>query len=796
MKPKSLTGLVCLALMCLTANSMLAQPYAVVDTVGERYQRFASYCCPEKLFLHVDRTYYAVDETMYFMGYLDNATRMSLLPPSNFIYVELLDGKGLAAVRVKVKKSAGGGFPGQIYIPEDIATGTYTLRAYTVWQVNGDPEYMFHEEVRILGVGEPQRRQYTAEDDSIDVTFYPEGGRYYAGHRSSIAFKVMNPRGLSVEVPATLVDASGREVLRTATVHDGMGLLLFYPEEGMQYSLKVEGVGSWPLPAPSDEGLTMNVRKTPKYIYATIIGPATGTFCLFSRDASGISFLGKMRVSGDEKDVKISRDKFSPGINHLILTDALGNIMSERLLYSYEDPAAVPVCTFQTVERKYGPRELIKTVVGLADGNGAPLEGTFSMSVVRGAFSTFSQKDDIVSYMKLSSELRGRINDPGYYFDARIPSGERGSRLDLLMMIQGWRFYDLDGIFSPGAFAPSCKYAREYAQSITGTITNPYSEKIPHKFIFTVFSPKLHAVVAEDVEVSSAFALDSLDFGEGTGFFIKINRDHGVNNYHPEWDGDIFAPKYVYNNTVGRHYLSAPATEEIVPLIHDGSMVDTIETAVVTAVSEYDPYTDNTHGWEKNASDLKLYSEQTLIEYLQFKQPKFVYDGEGMTNTVAESSSFREGGSGFGKVKLIVDDIEEEWWMFDALKLEDIEKIAISSTPDTYYNSPGGIVSIKLLSGRTLNKMSKKDPTLAYFVPLGYQKPQKFYAPRYDKGDVYEGFDKRNTIFWRSSIATSGGKAGVFFSNTDQMDYPYVVHVEGMTRDGRYFSWHGKMISK
>lgn len=790
-----------IALLCLISFDSQAQSLALADTLGRRYQRFISAFSPEKLFLHIDRTYYSIDETIWFNGWLDNADRQSLLPPSNFIYVEMLDSTGRATLRTKVKRDKDGLFPGNLYIPEDTKTGDYVLRAYTLWQLNGSPEYMFHETVKILGIGALKRPAKDPKSDEVDISFYPEGGRYFAGHRSVMAFKAMNPRGRSVEVTGSLVNSAGDELMAVSTTHDGMGYFVFYPQEGDRYSLKIDGAGIYPVPEPAQEGLTINLGFTSKNIFVNFAGPAQGRFHLFARGDSDIKFMGDILLSGLDRAGKLNNEDFQPGINHLILTDEKGSIISERLFFKYEDPAAVPVCTFATNAQKYAERELIKTVTKITERDGVtPVDGIFSISVVRGAFSTYSQKDDIVSYMKLSSELKGRINEPGYYFDEAVPFKERRSNMDLLMMIQGWRYYDIEKIFSDGKYSSAVKYGKEYFQTVTGRITNPYSEKTPNKFSFTVFAPKLHWVVQENVAESRRFVMDSLDFEDGTGFFIKIDREKGVNNYQPEWDGDNFAPQYVYRDVPGHHYrFDTKPQEEIVPVVLEGSMVDTLQAAVVSARGDFDPYEDNNRGWEKNATDLELYSNQTLMEYIQFKQPSFVYDEtEGkMTNTHAEAMTFNaDGSSGFGAVKLIVDDTEEEWWMFESIRLEDIEKISISSHPNTFYNAKGGIVSLKFVSGKTLSKMSAKDPTLTYFIPLGYQKPQRFYAPRYDKGDKMDGFDKRNTIFWRPSVSTTDGRAGLFFSNTDQMDYPYVVHVEGRTKDGRWFSWHGKIINK
>ena len=74
---------------------------------------------------------------------------------------------------------------------------------------------------------------------------------------------------------------------------------------------------------------------------------------------------------------------------------------------------------------------------------------TFSLAVRDAADYGTSYRDDIRTYMLLSSELKGLIEDPGWYFERptndseALPlTGERGEGLDLLMMVQGWTRYD------------------------------------------------------------------------------------------------------------------------------------------------------------------------------------------------------------------------------------------------------------------------------------------------------------------------------------------------------------------
>ena len=89
----------------------------MLDSLLLRFHTYSSLCSPEKVYLHYDRSCYTAGETVWFKGWIQESSRHSVLPPSNFIYTELLDGKGETLVRVKVKRD-NGGFPGYLTLPD------------------------------------------------------------------------------------------------------------------------------------------------------------------------------------------------------------------------------------------------------------------------------------------------------------------------------------------------------------------------------------------------------------------------------------------------------------------------------------------------------------------------------------------------------------------------------------------------------------------------------------------------------------------------------------------------------
>jgi len=772
-----------LAAFLLSETAVAAQNFSL-DSLGQRFSVFTQYFAPEKLYLHCDRTYYTTGETIWFNGMLQNASPATVRACSNYIYVELQDADANVVRRVKIKRRENS-FPGSIDIPEGLGSGKYTLRAYTLSQTYGDPEYMFHQSVDILGAeGRKDKKAGKTVADRIDVTFYPEGGRWFYGNRADIGFKAMDQDGRSVELNSSIVNQDGEFVTTAVTRHDGMGLLTIFPQPGQTYFLLMPDGSRAQLPQPSSDGATINLVSLTSRWCISVAG--FGEYSLVLRDLSSLRHIANVELDGGFKQFVLSASTLNPGINHLMLIDPLGQIVSERLFFVYGDQTALPVCTLTPGGDLHQARSLLSLRLSLSDGAGIPLDGDCSVSVIRGSLASHVQNEGIVSYLRLSSEIKGSINNPDYYFDSEIPLKERAKNLDLLMRIQGWTYYE----------TKSRPY-REYEQFVTGRIDRWMGNKVPKKFSLFVWIPQQKFNNYVDVDEGSSFIIDSLDFEENTGFLVKVGRETPGFAYVPKWDGDSFAMKYKYYPAPGLVYAKVP--QEDIPLSLD-VVTDTLEAAVVTAE---DAFTDLIGGHSVSHSELDFYRDRRLIEYIEMKYPTFKYKDDGMFNTSTHAGGFSitttdeegnetsvDGGGPAGNVKLVVDGVAQEWWMFEDALVEDITSLSVSKMPDTFYQAPGGVVSIKLRSGARIERRSDTQPSLAYFVPLGYQAPTKFYSPRYDRGDVSEEFDHRNTIYWNPSVRFTGGKAQLRFCNTDQMDLPYIVRIEGMTLDGRPFSRH------
>lgn len=96
----------------------------------------------ERLWFHIDKPYYGVGDTLWFRGYLIDASMLIPNTQSNYVYVDLFDRRRRLVTSKKIKRDSIG-FANNIILPDTLSAGEYTLRAYTGWMLNFDPKNFF-----------------------------------------------------------------------------------------------------------------------------------------------------------------------------------------------------------------------------------------------------------------------------------------------------------------------------------------------------------------------------------------------------------------------------------------------------------------------------------------------------------------------------------------------------------------------------------------------------------------------------------------------------------------------------
>lgn len=120
----------------------------ITTLLTQRFKNWVESVPREEIYIHSDREEYIAGENLWFNIYLIDRQSFRPALKSRIAYVEILNADNRPVVRKRIFIDGGYG-PGQILLPDTLATGSYTLRAYTSWMKNFLPYNCFMEEIAI-----------------------------------------------------------------------------------------------------------------------------------------------------------------------------------------------------------------------------------------------------------------------------------------------------------------------------------------------------------------------------------------------------------------------------------------------------------------------------------------------------------------------------------------------------------------------------------------------------------------------------------------------------------------------
>ena len=449
-------------LTCLSAVSVFAQQPATrrLANYANNISHFTKDCPQEKVYLHFDNTGYYAGDTIWFKAYTVTADEVKPTTLSRVLHVELLTPRGEVTDSRKLKIQDGQ-CHGEFALPRDCKGGFYEVRAYTramlnfgdthifsrVFPIYSEPEQAgnYQEKDMDSFAGEKKERPEPEKADRVNLHFFPEGGHAVLGIPTRVAFRATGKNGEDISVTGTLYNASREPVASLATIHQGMGVFEFTPQaqeyeatvnyEGKEYTIPFKDILS--------EGYTMNVDNLNPDLMRISVQKSEA----LPNDTIAVSVTCRGKLCAIEAFVlgkepyafRIPKEKLPAGCIQVTAFNAAGDILAERLAFNNRMNLFTSIKT--TVDKTtYKPFEEVNLQFDVHDPSGKPVETTFSLAV-RDAATTprTAYQDNILTDLLLSSDVKGYIQDPMQYFtdDSRTTR----TKLDLLMMVQGWRRY-------------------------------------------------------------------------------------------------------------------------------------------------------------------------------------------------------------------------------------------------------------------------------------------------------------------------------------------------------------------
>lgn len=811
-------------------------PVCTVQSFAQdNFDSFSRYLSPEKLYVQTDRDVYCVGDTLWFKAYLRNASELSCFPECNYIYAEILStlvetdanlGKDIAKesvrIRVKVKRDRDGVLCGYVPIPENLNSGIAVFRAYSYWMMNKEAQYMFSKNIEVrnplkddyyntikeadfresekytaLGMENPFDKHPGKKTAPIDIQFLPESGRYLAGEPSVFGIKAVSENGRGVAVKGVIL-IDGRETTSFETNQLGFAKLqLAVPMDSKSIEARINDCGKERIVRfPSAEGHAVTIAckidslKVSSRISVRGIAPEGGLTAI-AYDKSEIYFRQEVKTA--RLNIELPCSELKAGINNIAVIDNAGNVYSERSFFVC--PRVMAKASISSDRQEYRSDEKATCRFSLSDDSGAPISGDFSLAVTDEAYSPFEGNGyNAVSYFYLGSELPSFVEDSWRYFNPERPLEQRISDADLLMLTQGWKYYDLEQILTGRVPLPLC--GKEFTQSLSGRIQRPLGKR-NRKVNVSFLAQSIGYSSIHQLDSLGAFSLNKLDFPEGTRFLVSAEGLGGNRFFNVILDNDVFAKEHSYYKYKRYSGYDINYKVKAMPLYYnaDGTPSMTLNPTFVVAnrrsaqknLSPFPEY-EFKPGQYRTPEQLQPYNTYDIPSYVTMTFPSVRIDttsaGEYAllcrTNKISTRMTIN---SGWEPVIIYVNRMPSSYEDILSYTIEDLEGLAyISGTDAARFNilqdatSPRSVLMLKT------KNISKTPVNLTSLRPLGWQRPARTYRALYNVAD--QGNKIRPTLLWQPKLSLDDeGNADFEFYNSNSYAGSTII-VEGLTAEG------------
>ncbi|MFR9648608.1 MAG: MG2 domain-containing protein [Rikenellaceae bacterium] len=797
------------AVLSVNFATAAMSPEEYTESVFRRFVSYYDSGIDEKLYLQTDKPYYSAGEHIWIKGYLLNAITHAPIRFSNFVYVELADEKSTLVSRVKIQRDSLSGFNGYMPLDANLRAGKYTLSAYTRWMTNKSQELFFKKVIEVISPvpinvaaddaaasgealskreisrAESEQAKLLGETKALEqkrldykVQFFPEGGALLSGAPHKVAFKAVAEDGYSTEVTGKIYNAQEAVVTEFKSAYKGMGSFVFIAESNQNYYAMVESeegeLRRFDLPVSEDVGVALKVQRVGNRLLYQILAssklPLRGAHVVIH---SRGRILTALEAQADAVKY-ISMDLLYDGISVVSLVDKDNNILSERLVF--KKPQDSPQLTIRPTSSNYAARSKATVVVSVADAAGDPIAGEYAVSVTdNSSIEPDPAHENIYSYMLLSSELKGFVEDPGLYFSDNTAALDNG--LDLLMLTQGWRRFNLTEVLNGTVPKPTVKY--EDLARISGNVKGYFGNSARKPKIFVLCSSVNYAD-AFDLDEYSTFNLLGLNIPDSVTYIIQTRGKNGGGNLKLNIDEEKFP--VVNNKILVRHDRSlVPVSflnQSQDKFYYEGG-IRNIDLEAVSVTTEGGSK-GSTAGFATQGS-----TRADLDDMDGMMLSDIIMTYPSMSIDMAEGYVYYRGGTEY--VRFMVNGIDDEFDNVKNITSDQIEQIDFYYGTDAvmFTDAAGGVFCITLRQGAVIDRGNL--PNIAYIRQLGYQTPVEFYQPSYDSPNVRESWppDYRTTVYWNSKLAPDVNGNIMFNFFTADKATTYTITVEGVTEEGK-----------
>lgn len=642
-----------------------------------------------------------------------------------------------------------------------------------------------------------------AASGNVDIQFFPESGSMVSGLPSRVAFKAVGADGLGAAISGIVTDDANQEVAKINTLHLGMGSFAIMPQPGKRYKARLTfsdgSQSNVNLPPVKTEGYitAINNSADPDNIIVRIYASETlhgKEISLVAQSSGVIYYAAKNKLESGMLSAKIPKSKFPIGIVQFTIFDEAGNSINERLVFiNRTDGLKLNITPAQ---QSFKVREKVQLDITSITPEDKPVISTLSAAVIDETRVPVDASDEttILSGMLLSSELKGYIEKPGYYFEPGNKNAQ--ADLDLLLLTQGYRRFEwkqiMNDVFPPIVFQP------EKTLQIAGRVHTGNNKPVVNGKV-TLFATKGGTFVLDTLtDKDGRFKFSDLVFKDSVRFVIQARTEKNKKDVEIELDNSV---KQIVTPNSNAADAEANVSSTILPYLQSnkkfyeqqlrsgvGNHNILLKEVVITENKKPLAYSSNLNGPGKADQVIKsdVFENMAcanIADCLQGRVLGVVFRGGVPYSTRGNS----------GPMQIILDGVYVDKDFLSSISQYDIGSIEIlrSGANLAIYGSNGGngvmIINTKRGNERTASSVQRYASGVVTYSPKGFYQARQFYSPQYDDPKTNTALaDLRTTIYWKPNIVTDAatGKATISYFNAGSKGN-YRVVIEGMDEDGR-----------
>jgi len=772
-------------LLSISTFQGYGQDEPMVKSIKDRFNLFSKSALQEKIYLHMDRSFYLIGETMWFKAYNLDGTTNRFLDMSKVAYLEVLDKENNTVAQTKFSMLSGKG-NGSLLLPASVGSGNYKVRCYTNWMKNFSADYYFETNISVVNpFAKFDPNPDEKKEVTYDVQFFPEGGYLVKNVESKVAFRAIGQNGKGIDFKGFVVGPDHDTLIRFQPGKFGIGSFMLKPKATGTYRAVVSVAGGkeyiYSLPEIQEQGYVMRVTdSTSNVVKVSVLTnqESQATVYMVAHTKQENQIVEKRVLSGNRTDFLINRNQLGEGISHITILNEKLKPVCERLYF--KRPAKLLNVEASVAKPDFATREKVTMNLSASAGDIEP--SNLSVSVYLADSIQSLPQNDISTYLFLTSDLKGNVENPAYYL--QNSTKETDQELDNMIISHGWRRFKWDQVFVSQA-TPYQHLPEFDGHFIFGKVLK-ISDNTPVAGIDTYLAaldfPARLYVSQSDRNGNIMFELRKFAGPKEITLQTNLSQDSlykfEINNPFSKQYSSATIPSFTFNKSLDEQLLTRSINMQtgnaFLPRMFLEKKQVLTDSLAFFGLPDEKYFLDDFTRFPTMEEVLREYVRGVLVRRRQ-KSFHFRMIDKLLPNTFYTTDPL-----------VLLDGIPifniDKLMELDPLKVKKIE--LMNSRYFLGSMSFTGITSFSTYK----NDMAgfELDPRVLVMPYEGVQEQREFYSPKYDNqiSTASRIPDFRNLLHWAPEVITdSNGKAQIQFYTSDQTGN-YKVVVQGITKNG------------